>query len=148
MRRLMVMFSGVCLFIQVHAFPCYITMVKDNCWLNYNVNVDIVDVSTEKVVATMTIPEGKPWDRKEIACQPKQTVKLKATYSPAFWAKEAGKFYYGKREWSFPEEIKKGDAAWNMILCFASDIEEVSLPPEVSGPCVCDMKDIPAIEPR
>lgn len=147
MRRILMMLSGVCFLTQVQAFPCYITMVKDSCWLKYNVTVDIVDVVTDKVVATMSMPEGKSWDRKKMVCQPKQTVSLRATYSPAFWSKDADKIYSGKRYWSFPEEVKKGDAAWNMMLCFSRDIAEVSLPPEASGQCVCDAKGIPAIEP-
>ena len=148
MKKLLMLLFGVCFLTQAHAFPCYITMVKDSCWSKYNVNVDVVDVFTNKVMASMSIPEGKSWDRKEIVCQPKQTVFLKAAYSPSFWAKDAGRIYYGKRNLSFPEEIKKGDAAWNMTFCFASDFQEVSLPPDSSGQCICDVKGIPVIEPR
>ena len=148
MYRLLMMLFGVVLLNQAHAFPCYITMVKDNCWSKYNVSVNVVDVSTQTVLATLSIPEGKSWDRKEIVCQPKQTVMLKATYSPAFWEKDEGKIYSGKRDWSFPEKIVKNESAWNMVICFASEFQEVSLPPEAAGHCLCDMKSIPAIEPR
>ncbi len=148
MRRLFMMLSGVCLLSQAYAFPCYITMVKDSCWSSYNVSVDVIDVATEKVLATMSMPNGKSWDRKEIVCQPKQTVNLQATFSPAFWTKDAGKKYYGKRLWSFPEEIKKGDSAWNMTICYSSDLQGVPFPPDASGQCTCVTKDIPAIEPR
>lgn len=148
MRKVLMILSGVFFLTQAQAFPCYITMIKDSCWSNYNVTVDIVDLFTNKVMVTMTMPKGKSWDRKEIVCQPKQTVQLRATYTPTFWAKDAGKVHYGKRHWSFPDEVKKGDAAWNMTLCFAKDIAEASLPPESSGQCICETKGIPEIEPR
>ena len=148
MRKLLIMLFSVFLFTQAHGFQCYITMIKDSCWSSYDVNVDLIDVATEKVLASMTMPKGKSWDRKEIVCQPKQMVKLKATFSPAFWEKDAGKVYYGKRFWSFPEEIKKDDKAWNMVICYANDIDGVPLPPDVSGQCVCEKKDIPVIVPH
>jgi len=148
MRRLFMVLSGVCLLTQVHAFPCYITMVKDSCWTSYSVSVDVIDVTNKKVVATMSMPNEKSWDRKEIVCQPKQTVSLIATFSPAFWEKEENKKYYGKRIWSFPEEIKKGDGAWNMTICYPKDLQGIPLPPDASGKCTCETKDIPAIKPR
>jgi len=148
MRKFLLMISGVCLLTQAHAFPCYITMMKDNCWASYDVTLDLIDVATEQVVASMSIPKGKSWARKEIVCQPKQVVKLKATFSPEIWAKDKGKAYFGKRFWSFPEQINKGDGAWNMVLCFARDLDGVPLPPDVSGQCTCEAKDIPPIAPR
>lgn len=148
MRKFLLMIFSACLLTQAHAFPCYITMMKDNCWTAYDVNVDLIDVATEQVIASMSIPKGKSWDRKEIVCQPKQVVKLKAKFSPDIWVKDKGREYVGKRFWSFPEQINQGDAAWNMVLCFSRDIQDVPLPPDVSGQCACDAKDIPPIAPR
>ena len=148
MRRFLLIWAGLCCMTQADAFPCYITLIKDSCWAPYDVSMDVIDVSTEKVVATMSMPKGTSWDRKEMVCQPKQTVKLQATFNPAFWAQDQGKNYYGKRFWSFPEEIKKGDAAWNMELCFAQDFDSVPLPPGASGQCVCEKTGIPVIPKR
>lgn len=148
MSRLLKILLGLCLVAQAHAFPCYITMVKSNCWANYNVNVDVVDVLTDKVIASMSMPVGTTWDRKEIVCQPQQSVQLKATFSPVIWEKDEGKIYFGKRTWSFPAEIKKGSTAWNMGICFSGDFAETSIPPDALGPCQCDMKSIPPVEPR
>ena len=148
MRRFFTMLSGVCLLTQAHAFPCYITMIKDTCWSGYDVNVDVIDVATEKVLVTMNMPKGKSWDRKEIVCEPKQTVSLQATFSPTIWAKDEGKKYNGKRFWSFPEEIKKNESAWNMVICYARDIQGVPTPPDASGACACDKQGIPVIQPH
>ncbi len=148
MRKLLLIMFGMSLFNQLNAFPCYITMVKNTCWTDYNVNVDVIDLATNKVVAAMSMPVGKSWDRREFSCEPQQTVMLQATYSPSIWEKESGKIYYGKHEWSFPEKINKGEGAWNMTLCFSNDLQEVPLPPKASGQCVCDLKNIPKIEPR
>ncbi len=148
MRKLLMMLVGMGLYAQAYAFPCYFTLVKDNCWTDYNVTVDIVDTSNKKVVASLNMPKGKSWDRKEIACQPMQTFMLQAQYTPVIWQQDAGKIYYGKRYWSFPEEIKPGESAWNMVICYADHFQGLTLPPTSSGHCVCDMKGIPAIAPR
>ena len=146
MFRLFMILVGACLFIQAHALPCYITLVKDNCWSNYNVSVDVVDVSNETVMTTLIIPEGTSWVRNEIVCQPKQTVMLKATFSPVFWESDTGKIFYAQRYWSFPEITKPGVTALSMTICYAKDFAGLSLPPEANGHCVCDTKSIPPID--
>lgn len=146
MRKLLLMMLGFCWIAQSHAYPCYITIAKDNCWSKYNVSVEAIDVTNEKVLAKMTMPKGTSWARQKIDCQGGQTVMFKATFSPVFWEEDEGKVYAGKRYWSFPEKIAQGEAALNMRVCFTTDFAEVSLPPDASGHCACDMASIPAIK--
>jgi hypothetical protein len=122
---------------QAFAFPCYVTVMKDNCWKNYNVTVDMEDTSTEKSLVSVVISDQESWARGKFDCHPKQTFKLLGQFTPAFWASDEGKVYYGKRYWSLPEQI--GDnVAWHMKLCYPSDFSEVPLPPDASGACQCD----------
>ncbi len=144
MCKLFMMLVGVFGLAQAHALPCYITIAKDNCWTNYNVNIDIVDTLTEKVIASMSMYEGTPWVRQKIVCQPGQTVLLKATFTPVFWEADIGKVYFGRRYWSFPKQLVAGESAMSITICYASDFAAVSLPPEASGDCACDMESIPA----
>ena len=148
MSRLIMLLLGVSVLTEAQAFPCYITMVKSTCWSSYNVNANIIDSASEKVLANINMPEGTSWGRQEIDCQPKQTVELQATFSPTIWEKEEGKVYFGKRYWSFPEEIKKDESAWNMTICYPGDFAATPYPPEASGTCPCDTTNIPVIQPR
>lgn len=146
MRRLLLVLFGSGLIFQAHAFPCYITMVKDSCWSNYNVSVDVIDVATEKLIDTLLLPKGTSWVRREMTCLPKQTVMLKATFSPVFWESDVGKVFSGQRYWSFPEINKASVSALGMTICYATDFAEVPLPPDASGHCICDTSNIPAMK--
>lgn len=148
MRKIWMLLCGTSLLTQAHAFPCYITLVKDNCWAEYDVNVDITDVMTNKVIATLNMPKGKSWARQQLVCQPKQTVSLAAKFSPAIWDKDEGKIYNGKRFWSFPETINKGDTAWNMTICYADAFSGLPSPANVKPNCTCDVSMIPVIKPN
>lgn len=147
-RRLSMGFLSLSLITQVQAFPCYITMVKDKCWIDYDVSVNVVDVMTEKLITTMLIPTGKSWERFEFSCNEKQTVLFKATFSPVIWEADEDKAYFGKRYWSFPEEIKKDQTAWNMTICYPEHFAGTPSPANVSGGCGCETSNIPALKPR
>lgn len=146
MRKLIMGMVGVCLMTQAQAVPCYMTIVKDSCWTAYDVNINIVDVQTEKVLTSMNIPKGKSWVRKEVSCQPSETVMMRATFSPVFWESDKNKSYSARKYGTFPEKPDEGVLAMNLTICFANDFSEVPLPPESSGHCVCDMTNIPAIK--
>lgn len=149
MHKLFMALAGVSLLAQAHALPCYITVAKDNCWTKYNVKIDVVDVTNQNVLASMSMPQGTSWARQEIVCQPEQTVMLKATFLPVIWEADAGRVYSGARYWSFPRQVENADAdasVMSMSICFSGDFEEVSFPPDSSGHCSCDLKSIPAIK--
>lgn len=147
MRRWMMLAFGMCQFVQVHAFPCYVTLVKDNCWLDYNVSVNVIDVMGDKPLMTLTIPKGKTWVRQAFVCQPKQSVRLEATFSPLIWEADADKVYKGQRFWTFPEEIDPKQSAWNLKLCYSKNFTGTPLTPQNTGNCVCDASVVPKIEP-
>ena len=148
MNRLLILLLGACWCLQAHAFPCFITLVKDNCWTDYDVDVTVINVSNEKVLTTIHIPKGESWVRYELPCDPKQTVMFRAVFSPVFWESDAKKVYFGERYWSFPEKIDAGAEAWNMNICFTRHFADVPLPPKASGHCACDMASLPPIKRR
>ena len=148
MRRIIMLLLGTGVFLQAYSFPCYITLVKDNCWTEYDVNVTVINVLNEQVLTTIHIPKGESWSRKELVCEPKQTVMFKAVFSPVFWESDSKKVYFGKRYWSFPDKIVAGAGAWDMKICFSDHFAAVPLPPEGGGHCACDMTGIPPIKPR
>ena len=147
MRKLFLILCGACCYMQAHAFPCFITMVKDSCWTQYNVQVSI-NSATGKVVATSSIPEGKSWDRQEFSCQPEETLSLNASFTPVFWQADTGKIYASRHNWSLPQEIKKGVTAWNITVCYPRDFAEVPLPPGAGTNCKCVTDTIPPVKPQ
>ncbi|MCA0404012.1 MAG: hypothetical protein LCH30_09485 [Proteobacteria bacterium] len=133
--------------LNTFAFTCYFTAAKDSCWQNYDVNIKVMDAIDNKEVMTVVLPKGKPWVRQTFECQPSQKLMYEATYQPVFWKTEEGKSYMALRYWTLPEEIGKAQSAWEISVCFPADFAAVPLPPEASGTCQCNFKDIPAIPP-
>lgn len=130
---------------EASAFTCFLTLAKDSCWTEYDVKVDVIDILTNKTVISAIAPTGKSWNRQEFACQPGQTFKYIATFSPIFWESDKGKQYSGTRTWTLPKEIKKGDTAWNITVCYPEQFAEVPFPPTAKGNCVCDARKIPPV---
>ena len=148
MQRLLLILCGVCCYVQVYAFPCFITMVKDSCWAQYNVEVKISDSATNKVVATSSIPVGKSWDRQKFNCEPAETLSLRASFNPVFWESDTGKTYAARHSWSLPLTITKDESAWNITVCYPKDFSEVPMPPEAGNNCKCVTDNIPPIKPQ
>lgn len=147
-NRMLGLTLGFCLSGSLQAFPCFITMVKDQCWTNYELTIDVIKGRGGAKITTIVVPIGKSWVREKFDCQPKGTISLTATYSPVFWARDKGKVYRALHDWVLPDKIEKGDTAWNINVCFAEMFAEVPLPPEANGTCACEWKDIPAVEPQ
>jgi len=127
------------------SFNCYYTLVKDSCWTNYNVSVDVLDVAAGTVITTAIVPAGKSWTRLSFGCQPNQKLMYRAKFSPIFWASDAGKTFEAQNYLSLPAAINPQDTAWDLSSCYPADFSEVPLPPGATGNCQCDFKSIPAV---
>lgn len=130
------------------SFLCYITLVKDNCWKDYSVTVDITNSATGGVMTTISVPKGEAWFRQTFECEPNQKLMYIATFSPVFWEKDIGKNYHALNFWSLPTEINPGDSAWNVSVCYPADFSSVPTPPQATADCKCDFASIPIIPPK
>lgn len=130
---------------NLNAFTCFLTLVKDSCWTDYNISVDMGDATTGKPVLTLGVPKGKSYSRQEFTCQPGQVFNYKATFSPIFWQADKGKVFMGKRTWALPHKIAKGDTAWNITICYPDEFAEIPLPPSANGNCKCDTQNLPPV---
>ena len=148
MHRLLIPLIGVCFTIQAQAFPCFLTMVKDSCWTDYNVTIVAADATTGKQITSVLIPQGQSWTRVQFNCQPKDSIEFVATFTPVFWENDKGKSYAGQRQWTLPEAIKAGDTAWNIPMCYPTQFSQVPLPPGADNNCKCNMEEIPLIKPQ
>ena len=130
---------------KLAAFPCYVTVAKDNCWLNYDVTIIVSNMVTQAVVTNVLIPKGQTWARGEFTCQPNQKFLYAASFLPVIWQNDAGKTYRGLRSWGLPIAFDPKAVAWELKLCYASDFSETPLPPEVEGHCQCDFSKVTPI---
>lgn len=137
------MFSFLCLlWMNAYAIDCYFTVAKDNCWLNYDVKINIINNALDRTIAVVDIPKGESWKRVRMQCEPKQSFRFLATYSPEFWVGQEGKKYSGKRRISLPLTIKKDEIAWNIPICYMADFIGVPIPPAANKACLCDWSKI------
>ncbi|MBN9231523.1 MAG: hypothetical protein BGO90_09395 [Legionella sp. 40-6] len=131
------------------AITCYYTLAKDNCWLRYNVSVEVMDAISAQTLTTVTVPAGESWTRVTFPCKTNgQKLMYRARFTPSIWESEKGKIYSAKNFWSLPSAVNPGDSAWNVSVCFSSDFSEVPLPPEAVNTCKCDFSKIPVIPPK
>lgn len=133
---------------SLFAFPCFITIVKDSCWTNYNVKVDVIDAENERVLTSINIPKGSGWSRKSFDAHPKQRIMLRAQFNPHFWDKNQDKYYYATRYWALPDEIVGDTMAWNVGACYPKNFSSVPLPPDATSNCQCDNREIPQVQPE
>lgn len=129
-----------------YAFPCYLTFIKNSCWKNYTVTVDVIDTKNNKKMATITVPINGQWARGQFECASTQTFGFVASFSPSIWESDVGKTYNATHYWSPPVGVVAGEVAWNIGMCFPNDFSEVPMPPDSTGKCVCDKSNIPPIE--
>lgn len=148
MLKFMLLITSWFFSMYLWAFPCFLTLVKDNCWTNYNLSVTLSDAVSPNVIATINIPQGQSWSRQAFECQPSETLSVIASFTPEFWQSDKGKTYPGRRNWQLPSTVSSGDTAWNITICYASDFLSIPLPPEASGNCVCETDNIPPVKPQ
>jgi len=132
---------------QIHAFPCYLTVVKDDCWSKYQVDITAVNADNNSQTTTVSIPVGQSWARQVFECQPNETLSFTAVFSPIFWQVDKGRSYEALSNWSLPQKISPGEKAWSITLCYPLQFNGVPLPPDASNHCSCDMTKVTPIKP-
>lgn len=130
---------------QTFAFQCYMTLVKDSCWTNYDVKMTVYNSANNQVMFTVEAPKGKQWARQPFDCEPATKMMYQASFQPVFWENDKGKSYWAIRYWSLPGAVLPGQSAWDIPVCFPSAFSGVPLPPEATSNCKCDFFSITPI---
>ncbi len=146
MMRLVGYFFGLMLSTQLFAFPCYIMLVKDSCWTDYDVTINIMDTIKDASKGSVSVAAGKSWTREKFDCEPKEVLLFNAKFTPVFWKGGEEKTYHAKRYWSLPESILPNQSAWTINLCYPNDFSEVPLPPRADNKCACNVQGIPEVK--
>lgn len=147
-QRIFIGILSVLCFSSSWGMTCYYTLVKDNCWTQYNVRVEVTDAVTFKALTTVAVPAGTSWTREAFSCTPGQKLFYKARFSPPIWESDKDKVYSAITYWSLPSEIKSGETAWNISVCYPASFSDIPLPPDAAGNCRCDFSSVPGIEPK
>lgn len=127
-------FMGICSAADV---TCYLNIVKNSCWNEYDVNIIVEDMTQRKPLSKVVLPKNTKWKRVSFNCSPGQTIHYLATFSPAFWEALKGKTYFSKQYWSLPSELTPGDVAWELTICFPKEFSGVPFPPTAGQDCKC-----------
>lgn len=132
---------------QVLAFPCFMTVVKDRCWGNYDLTVIIRDASTDSTLLTVVVPKGQFWTRAPFTCQGGQRLGYSASFEPNIWDSDKGVVYQGTKYTLLPLAPTALEKAWEIPICFPLAFPGTPYPPTAIGNCACDMKSIPPVPP-
>ncbi len=127
------------------AFPCFITIIKDNCWTHYTVTIDVLDADTQATLTTIVVPKGESWSRGRFDGQPKQHLMVRAKFKPIFWKASVNKIYYAKHYWLLPDAGEGKTTAFNINICYPKSFSSVPLPPEANSKCICSEQNLPRV---
>src|SRR3990167_581840 len=125
---------------QVNAATCYVDVVKDTCWTNYNLALTVINTESGSAIASITVTQGIPWVRVKFPCTHNQTLGFQARYSPVIWQGTENQVYSGQNYWQLSSSTT--DAQYT-ALCFGRDFSEVTFPVTGDGKCQCNMQNIP-----
>ena len=128
-----------------YAFTCYLTLLKEDCWKNYAVTVQVMDSIKNNNLLTITVPQGKMWTRLPFNCTAGQNLMYSAKFSPIFWQSEKNTQYMAKKFWVLPKVQPEKAAAWEIPVCFAQAFSGVPFPPDAVSTCKCDFTIIPVL---
>lgn len=144
MRLILILLSSL-FSITSFAFPCYLTVVKGDCWKMYDVSVQLRNNTSDNNLVKVTVNKGALWARVPFECEAGERLTSFATFSPKIWDNDEGKVYEAKHFIFLPEEIKADQAAWDVPICFPKAFPSVSMPPEATKDCACDFTAVPPI---
>jgi hypothetical protein len=128
------------------ATQCVLTLVKDSCWTDYQVNVQFTDKLSNKLVTTVNIPANQNWSRVKFNCAAGQVLAGVATFSPIIFSSEKNNTYSGVRFWHLPQTVPEAGVIWSLQICFGSDFANLPFPPKATGNCKCDTSLIPPVQ--
>lgn len=125
---------------------CYLTVVKNDCWKNYNVEITLTDLKSKKVMATLMTDKGKLWGRTTFQCELGAVIEYSATYSPVYWQSDKNKIFHSNKFWTLPDSLQGSEKALNITICFPDQFVGTPTPPEATSTCKCDKSIAPEIK--
>lgn len=123
------LFSLLCVNAHAGSYPCDIRVMKSSVWKDYDVYVQMKDLTTElKVGQPVLIPKGKLYTVVSTICAAKQRINFQATFSPVIWEGTEKDVYTTNRFWHSPTELPPKSEKWILSVCFSKDFTSVPGP--------------------
>ena len=129
-----------------NAVPCIITIVKSDCWGDYNVHVELSEQNTNVLLADVVLPKNISFQRIQLDCKPLQEIVAKASFSPEIFEDQKGHFFAAKKAQKMPDTLPSPGSAWAFNLCYPSDFSNLPSPLKATGSCACDYSRLPTIK--
>lgn len=120
------------------AAVCQLHVLKDSCFHNYDVTVDVYLQGAPARLFDIPIVRGQDEGLREFNCEPDQIYELKARFAPAFWQGEENRIYAQRTYMRLPQNFPANTGVWKLTTCFGRDFIGVPLPPEASSQCRCE----------
>ena len=125
-------------------FPCYVQLVKTNCWKDFEITVQPIDVISQQKTGEPIILGKEVFEKVvPVACKPGQPISFTGAFSPPTWEGTENKHYVARHFWMPPDSLPKNADKWVISVCFAEDFTSVPLPPSATSVCECKFSELP-----
>lgn len=128
------------------AMNCYFTALKDSCWLNYDVTIQLISGENGATVTYLTIPKGKSWARTKISCSNGDGFSLSATFNPPIWEKDKGRVFKGNTILRVPDKLPQGYVSWDVRSTYPNNFARIPMPASTTGACRVDWSQVPEVQ--
>lgn len=122
----------------VLAAVCQLHVLKDSCFHNYDVTVEVYLQGAPARLFDIPIVRGQDEGLREFACEADEIYELKARFAPAFWQGDENRVYAQRNYMRLPSHFPANTRVWKLTTCFGRDFIGVPLPPEASSQCRCE----------
>lgn len=130
---LLSLFSVSNVFATASPTNCFFNVSKINGWENYTVTINVVDFTTNFMIATIKLPAATtkqnsvnqlsvPFD-----CTKYQQLAFSASFSPSIWANQANKVYSSKKILDISSQVTSIPVNGKLVLSviFPTDFSNV-----------------------
>lgn len=137
------MFMFTVLLAQADAAPikCEIQIIKNSCWLDREVVVQLIDSAHASVYETFKLPINKDSLVQSFNCSHLERFNFAARFSPPLWKNQEVRSYPSKNVWHAPQNLPENVEKWVISLCFSDDFAGVSLPMGAKN-CECRLPEL------
>lgn len=127
------------------AVQCYVTLVKAECWKNYQIDINTTQ-SDGKVVGKILIPKDKMWGRIDFPCDAGDVLASDVSFDPPIWVNQKGMRYKSNRFWSLPAADPVNGSIFTINMCFPGDFAKLPVSTDTNSSCDCSMEGIPPVK--
>lgn len=116
---------------------CELRVVKNTCWEDYEITVDVVEAEVDKPITQVVVPKNLQSKGEQFSCPKVDKITLHGKFDPPIWQDQKGVSYKAKQVWDVPRTFPEDTERWTITVCFPNDFIAVPIPPKIQLPCLC-----------